>query len=93
MPTIFQAAGLLLKIEDILITGDYLQKDNVSGSSYNIELTPTVSVDSLFLGWDIPFIEYLRLTLENCGFTRANDCNYETLDLFCNSVRPQLQKI
>lgn len=79
--------------EDILITGDYLQKDNVSGSSYNIELTSIASVDSLFLGWDIPFIEYLRLTLENCGFSRADECNYDSLNSFCNSVRPQLKKI
>ena len=79
--------------EDILITGDYLQKDNVSGSCYNIELTPTPSIDSLFLGWDIQFIEYLRLTLENCGFSRADECHYESLDSFCNSVRPRLQKI
>jgi hypothetical protein len=79
--------------EDILISGDYLQKDNVSGSCYNIELTPAPSIDSLFLGWDVPFIEYLRLTLDNGGFSRAFECNYDSLNSFCNSVRPQLQKI
>lgn len=79
--------------EDILITGDYLQKDNVSGSCYSIELTPTPSIDSLFLGWDVPFIEYLRLTLDNCGFSRADECDYNSLISFCNSVRPRLLKI
>jgi hypothetical protein len=79
--------------EDILIAGDYLQKDNVSGSCYNIELTKKPSVDSLFIGWDVPFIEYLRVTFEQCGFSRANECNYATLNSFCKSVRPKLQKI
>jgi hypothetical protein len=79
--------------EDILITGDYLQKDNVSGSCYNIELTDMPSVDSLFSGWDIPFIEYLRLTFRNCGFTMADQCEYESLTSFCNKVRPQMLKI
>ncbi|HLP38483.1 hypothetical protein [Lacibacter sp.] len=79
--------------EDILISGDYLQKDNVSGSCYNIELTATPAVDSLLHGWDIPFIEYLRLTFKNCGFTMADQCNYESLTSFCNTVKPKLKEI
>jgi hypothetical protein len=78
--------------DDILIAGDYLQKDNVSGSCYNIQLTQTPSVDSLFLGWDMRFIEYLRLTFTNCGFSKADECEYESLTSFCNKVRPQLLK-
>ncbi len=79
--------------DDILITGDYLQKDNISGSCYNIELTTSVAIDSLFLGWGIPFIEYLRLTFKNCGFTMADQCNYESLASFCNTVKPKLKEI
>ena len=79
--------------EDILITGDYSTKDNVSGSCYNIELTSSRLVDSLLIGWDIPFIEYLRLTFKNCGFTMADQCDYDSLNSFCNTVRPQLLEI
>ena len=80
---------------DIILSGDYLQKDNISGSCYNIELTESISVDSLLLhdNWDIPFIEYLRTTFENCGFSMANQCDYDDLDIFCNRVRPLLKKI
>ena len=81
--------------DDILLSGDYLQKDNVSGSCYNIQLTPLLSVDSLFLheNWDIPFIEYLRITFDNCGFSMADQSDYDDLDAFCNRVRPLLKKI
>jgi len=79
--------------EDILLTGDYLQKDNVSGDCYKIELTETPSVDSTFIGWDMPFIEYLRLTFKNCGFSMADQCEHPSLISFCNSVRPQLHEI
>ncbi|MGN6437605.1 MAG: hypothetical protein ACTHMM_13780 [Agriterribacter sp.] len=78
---------------EILLSGDYLQKDNVSGSCYNIELTDLPSIDSLLIGWDIPFIEYLRLTFKNCGFTMADRCEYESLKIFCDKVKPQLQEI
>ncbi|MBK7307649.1 MAG: hypothetical protein IPI88_11865 [Chitinophagaceae bacterium] len=81
--------------DDILLGGDYLQKDNVSGSCYNIQLTPSVSVDSLFLheNWDIPFIEYLRITFDNCGFSMADQSDYDDLDTFCDRVRPLLKEI
>jgi len=81
--------------DDILLSGDYLQKDNVSGSCYNIQLTPSLSVDSLFLhkDWDIPFIEYLRITFDNCGFPMADQYDYDDLDAFCERVRPLLKKI
>ncbi|RYU95895.1 hypothetical protein [Emticicia agri] len=80
-------------LNEILLAGDYLQKDNISGSCYNLELTASPSIDSLLIGWDIPFINYLRLTFKNCGFTRADQCKYETLNAFCNTVRPKLLAI
>jgi len=79
--------------DEILIAGDYLQKDNISGSSYHIQLTTSASLDSLITGWDIPFIEYLRLTCNNCGFTMADQCEYDSLTEFCNRVRPKLLDI
>ncbi|MBA4851457.1 hypothetical protein [Emticicia sp. BO119] len=80
-------------INEILLSGDYLQKDNISGSCYNLELTTSPSIDSLLIGWDIPFIDYLRLTFKNCGFTMADQCEYDTLAAFCNFVRPQMLEI
>lgn len=79
--------------EGILISGDYLQKDNISGSTYNLVLTPTPSIDCLITGWDIPFIEYLRLTSSNCGFTMAPETDYQSLNDFCKKLRPQLLDI
>lgn len=78
---------------DVLLSGDYLQKDNISGDCYCIELTPTESVDSLMIEFDFLFIEYLRKTINNCGFTMADQCEYESLRSFCNAVEPMLLKI
>lgn len=81
--------------DELLLTGDYLQKDNISGSCYTIELTDNPSVDSLLLheSWDLPFIEYLRITFDHCGFAMADNCDYEDLNAFCSRVRPKLMKI
>lgn len=81
--------------DSILLGGDYLQKDNVSGSCYVLELTPRQSVDSIFSPgiWNIPFVEYLRITFDNCGFAMADDCDYDDLDSFCDRIRPLLKKI
>lgn len=81
--------------DDILLSGDYLQKDNVSGSCYNIQLNSSRTVDSLLLheNWDIPFIEYLRITFDNCGFSMAAQSGYADLDSFCNRIRPLLKRI
>ena len=80
-------------LDNILLSGDYLQKDNISGSCHSINLTETASIDSLISGWDMPFIEYLRLTMKNCGFTMADQYDYESLDAFCNRVRPKLLEV
>lgn len=79
--------------DDIMITGDYLHKDNVSGDTYTLELPKSQTVDSLFSYYDIFFIEYLRLTFRNCGFTMADECDYQSLKAFCDVVRPQLLEI
>ena len=80
---------------DILLSGDYLQKDNISGSCYKLQLTSELQIDSLLLHecWDIPFIEYLRITIFNCGFSMADQVGDSDLDSFCTRVRPLLQKI
>jgi len=81
--------------DDILLSGDDLQKDNVSGGCYNLELVKSPAIDSVLFhsNWNIPFIEYLRITFDNCGFSMADQCNYESLNLFCKKVKPKLRSI
>jgi hypothetical protein len=90
IPALLEMAGEDDYEGDILMTGDYLQKDNISGSCYTLELPQSPSIDSVFSGYDIPFIEYLRLTFDNCGFTMADQCEYESLEAFCERTRPKL---
>jgi len=78
---------------DLLLSADNLQKDNISGDCYCLEITPYPAIDSLFESWDIPFIEYLRITFNNCGFAMADRCDYEDLQEFCKSVRPLLKPL
>lgn len=79
--------------EEIFICGDVLHKDNISGTSYTLELTERPAVDSLFHGHNIPFVAYLRRTFYNCGFTLADECDYHGLNTFCERVRPRLLPI
>jgi hypothetical protein len=81
--------------EGILLSGDYYTKDNISGSSYSIQITNSQTIDGLIMHeeWDIPFIEYLRITLENCGFAMSDRVDYESLNSFCERVRPKLHQI
>jgi len=76
---------------------DYLHKDNISGGeAYSIQLTKERSIDSLFLNErnETTFINYLRICMENCGFSRITDPVYknEYQDFFAR-VKPQLKKI
>jgi hypothetical protein len=78
---------------ELMISPDYLHKDNISGSCYFLELTKKPSIDSNFDFWDLNFIEYLRLTFENCGFTRTSERSYENLNQFCERVQSLLKPI
>jgi hypothetical protein len=79
------------------ISADYYHKDNISGGPpYSVELTETPQVDSRLLDEEhgTTFIGYLRMAMENCGFTRA----YAVSDLpdflnFCNRVKPLIKPI
>jgi len=58
------------------VSADYYHKDNISGGPpYSVELTERPQVDSLFLyeEHDTTFVNYLRITMENCGFSRAHE--------------------
>ena len=77
------------------LSADYYHKDNISGGPpYSIELTINPQVDSRFLNeeHDTTFINYLRIAMENCGFSRA----YAVEGLpdfveYCKRVKPLLK--
>jgi hypothetical protein len=74
----------------IEFSADYYHKDNVSGGmGYAIEITKKPSIDSkvLFEEHDTTFIEYLRLTFENCGFIRIKNPEYG------NDFSPLFEKV
>jgi len=79
------------------LAADYLHKDNISGGPpYSIQLTKEPSIDSLFLNEpnETTFINYLRICMENCGFSRITNLEHENdyKDFFAK-VKPQLKNI
>jgi len=79
------------------VSADYYHKDNISGGRpYSIEITAEPQVDSRFLDeeHETTFINYLRITIENCGFSRADAVNnLPDFKIFCKKVRPLLKPI
>ncbi len=79
------------------VSADYYHKDNISGGPpYSVELTAKPQVDSPFLyeEHETTFVNYLRITMENCGFSRA----HEFIELpgfitYCKKVKPYLKPI
>ena len=64
------------EIEELGLSADYLIKDNISGGpQYSLEITKAQSVDGKFLNeeHDTTFIDFLRITFDNCGFSRASE--------------------
>jgi len=81
----------------IELAADYYHKDNVSGGlPYSIQITKAPCIDSLFLNEPngTNFINYLRICMENCGFSRITEPAYENdYQEFFDKVKPQLKKI
>jgi len=77
------------------VAGDYLHKDNISGGPmYRVELTATPQIDSKFLyeEHDTTFLNYLRLAINNCGFSRASAVSHlPDFIAYIESVRPRLK--
>ena len=85
-------------IEDGLpVSADYLHKDNISGGpQYRIELTERPQVDSRFLNEEhnTTFINYLRIALDNCGFSRAQAVrDLPGFSIYYNKVKTLLKPI
>ena len=82
---------------NIELAADYYHKDNVSGGPpYSIQITKEPSIDSLFLNEpnETTFIDYLRICMENCGFSRITEPEYKNDYIeFFQKVKPQLKKI
>jgi len=79
------------------VSADYLHKDNISGGEmYSIEITKIPQVDSHFLNEEhnTTFINYLRLAMANCGFSRGSKItDREDFTAFLQKVQPMLKKI
>ena len=81
----------------LMFAPDFYHKDNVSGGGgYDIEVTKNPCIDSRVVLGNIEttFINYLRMTFENCGFLRIAYPEHENdyQDLF-EKVKPLLKKI
>ncbi|MEQ1799007.1 MAG: hypothetical protein ABL872_13725, partial [Lacibacter sp.] len=79
------------------LSADYLHKDNTSGGpAYSLKLTENPSIDSEFLNEEhnTTFINYLRISFDNCGFARIkNQENRNDYQAFFDKVKPQLKLI
>jgi len=79
------------------LSADYFHKDNTSGGApYSLKLTEIESIDGQFLNeeHDTTFINYLRICLYNCGFSRiTNPINKNDYHSFFAKVKPQLKPI
>jgi hypothetical protein len=83
-------------LEFLDLSADYLHKDNISGGPpYAIEITKRPAIDGIFLHeeYDTTFIDYLRITFENCGFSRGQYINDPEFMKFVEKVKPQLLPI
>lgn len=79
------------------LSADYLHKDNISGGMpYSIELTEQPSIDGLFLfePHETTFIDYLRISIDKCGFSLISEAEIKNdFKSFFSRVKPQLLKI
>jgi hypothetical protein len=83
-------------LDSLDLCADYLHKDNISGAGpYGIEITGSPSIDALFLyeEHETTFIDYLRITFENCGFSRGQEIDDPEFVQFVEKVKPQLLPI
>jgi hypothetical protein len=82
---------------ELELAADYLHKDNISGGpAYSILLSKEKCIDATFLNesHETSFINYLRICMENCGFSKiaAPEYGNDYADFFAR-VRPQLKEI
>lgn len=79
------------------LSADYLHKDNISGGpAYSIEVTANPSIDGKLLNeeHETTFVDYLRISFENCGFSRADALErIPSFEEFCDQVGPKLKKL
>jgi hypothetical protein len=79
------------------VSADYLHKDNISGGPpYQVELTARAQADSRFLNeeHDTTFVNYLRIAMDGCGFSRAGAVSHvDSYIQFSKKIKPLLKPI
>jgi hypothetical protein len=85
------------EVPSLELAADYLHKDNISGGpAYSLQITPTESIDALFLNEsnETTFIDYLRICMESCGFPGDSDFRQSlSYKNFYAKVKSQLKSI
>jgi hypothetical protein len=90
-----------MEVEDeepgLSVSADYLHKDNISGGpGYAVELTRMPQAASRFLNeeHETSFINYLRIAMDGCGFSRGRAVSHlDSFVQFSEKIRPQLKPI
>lgn len=81
----------------LALSADFWHKDNISGGMpYSIEFTKQPSIDGLFLfePHETTFIDYLRISMNKCGFSLITETEMQKdFKSFFSRVKPQLLKI
>jgi hypothetical protein len=79
------------------VSADYLHKDNISGGpAYQVELTVKPQSDSRFLNeeHDTTFVNYLRIVMDGCGFSRTGSVRHlDSYIQFSKKIKPLLKPI
>jgi hypothetical protein len=79
------------------LSADFWHKDNTSGGMpYSIEITKQPSIDGLLLfePHETTFIDYLRISMDKCGFSLITETEIRNdFKSFFSRVKPQLLKI
>jgi hypothetical protein len=83
-------------LEYLDLSADYLHKDNISGGpAYAIEITQWPVIDGQILHEEhgTTFIDYLRITFDNCGFSRGQYIKEPEFITFVEKVGSRLLPI
>lgn len=78
------------------LSADYYHKDNISGGApYSILINEKQTIDNQFINepHQNTFINYLRICINSCGFSRVPLSSQDEYQLFKDIVKPKLQHI
>jgi hypothetical protein len=78
---------------EVWISPDKLVKDNVSGDAYYVQLDKVPKLDCCISHYDIQFIDYLRLTFLNAGFTAGGSLESASFKGYLGKIEAKLLPI